>query len=94
MNEPENPWSDSEPLQTTFMADYKPNWNVRKPALCRPEENNYREAAQFNGTTTTMAVYKAWPTSKPEMPPWAKKPVYKVPTEGMQLNSTYSVSFY
>ncbi|CAC5426039.1 unnamed protein product [Mytilus coruscus] len=79
---------------STFMADYKPNWNVKKRTLCKPEETNYREdVTKFDGTTTQNSVYKEWPVSKPEVPLWAKKPVYKQPMEGMALNSTYSMDF-
>ena len=92
---PETPLEVEPGLITTFMADYRPNWNVKKRTLCKPEETNYRKlVTPFDGTTTQSAEYKAWPVSKPEVPTWAKKPEYKPPIEGMALNSTYSVSVH
>lgn len=94
---PENPSPVTDPKKgemiSTFMADYKANWNVKKRTLCKPEETNYRDdSIKFDGTTTQNQEFKAWTVSKPEVPLWGRKPVYKQPMEGMALNSTYSVS--
>lgn len=95
---PENPSPVTDPKKgemiSTFMADYKANWNVKKRTLCKPEETNYRDdSIKFDGTTTQNQEFKAWTVSKPEVPLWGRKPVYKQPMEGMALNSTYSMDY-
>lgn len=81
-------------LITTFTADFRPHYNVKRRTNCKPTESGYHFIdAPFDGKTTQGTAYKPWPVAFPEKPQWARKPEYKRPQTWMQTHSTYAVSY-
>lgn len=75
------------------MADFQPHYNVSRQECFKPVESDQQFTdAPFEGQTTQMMAYKAWPVSPPQKPVWAIKRPYKRPTQEIPLNSTYMVS--
>ncbi|OWF35993.1 stabilizer of axonemal microtubules 1-like [Mizuhopecten yessoensis] len=95
---PETKESSTTPLlqglMTTFTADFRPHYNVRRRTICKPPESAYHFIdAPFDGNTTAGMAYKVWPVTLPEKPKWAVKPAYQRPKTWMQTDSTYAVNF-
>ncbi|XP_060076935.1 stabilizer of axonemal microtubules 1-like [Ylistrum balloti] len=89
-----NAESPVQGLMTTFMADFRPHYNVRRRTMCKPPESDYHFIdAPFDGNTTAGIAYKVWPVAFPEKPHWTVKPPYKRPQTFMQTDSTYAVDF-
>ncbi|XP_033730265.1 uncharacterized protein LOC117319591 [Pecten maximus] len=81
-------------LMTTFTADFRPHYNVRRRTICKPPESEYHFIdAPFDGNTTAGMAYKVWPVAFPEKPQWAVKPPYRRPQTWMQTDSTYAVHY-
>ncbi|XP_069140257.1 stabilizer of axonemal microtubules 2-like isoform X2 [Argopecten irradians] len=89
-----SPTPSQKGLMTTFTADFRPHYNVRRRTLCKPPESAYHFIdAPFDGNTTAGMAYKMWPVAFPEKPLWAVKPAYQRPQTWMQTDSTYAVDF-
>ena len=81
------------PLLTTFMADFRAHYNVKRRTSCKPPESDHQFIdAPFNGTSNYGDAFKVFPVAPPEKQLWAIKPDYKRPHVGMLVNSTYMVS--
>ena len=78
---------------STAMADFVDPIGAkrRKPYYPDPSEH-FVTGEHFDDRTTFRMTYKAWSPKPQEVPKWARKPVYKRPTEGMALITRYRVS--
>ncbi|KAL5021009.1 hypothetical protein ScPMuIL_000164 [Solemya velum] len=78
---------------STFMADFKPHFDVCRRKCCHPPQSTQILDAPFDGRTEKSVAFKEWPVKSPEKPKWALIKAYKRPSLSMVMDSTYKVDF-